>query len=74
MCVLCVGVCVHAEVCRQTTPQGFTFHSKRDFHHQLVSLRGIAWPGFNQQPPGLEGLAAGQLAAMEATDLHAIVY
>lgn len=44
------------------------------WHHQPISLRGIAWPGFNQQPPGLEGLAAGQLAAMEATDLHAIVH
>lgn len=36
-------------------------------------LRGVAWPGFNQQPPGLEGLYVGQ-TALEATDLHAIVY
>jgi hypothetical protein len=44
------------------------------WHHQPVQLQGIAWPGFNQQPPGLEGLATSQLAAMQATDLHAIVY
>lgn len=43
------------------------------WHHQPVTLRGVAWPGFNQQPPGLEGLKVGG-TAMESTDLNAITY
>lgn len=44
------------------------------WHHQPVTLKGISWPGFTQQPPGLEGLTLGGNASMEETDLHAIVY